>query len=413
MPICSKCNASISADVLFCGACGQKQSPQSIPQPSINPAFINPSQNNDIYQQTNYAPRPTSSSPPLVAMLGIVFSVVMVGYFAMNTQAANKDRNDDDKEETTSSESEGPLDKIGSMLGSGPKEVDDPDDFYYTKKKETCKQHPIGQARDAASQIDRIILSQDSRVTREEEIQWGKESLGEIEEAMGGRLVRSGSIVDYLNDVGQPLTKYKERKEISYKFYLLEDTDVENAVALPDGHIVVTRPLFDNWLDNEAQLATVLGHEIAHVDLKHNLAVYEYSRRISDKDNPVVMIAVGLLSRGVYSTKREAHADEVGATWIHKKKYSTMQSVALWNGLDKDRNGDSKEEEKEENPFGELIEIAVKTIEVAVASHPSPDYRACKLKVLTYDLYQKDRLEYAYRGDSNYRLRKARSQKEY
>ncbi len=54
----------------------------------------------------------------------------------------------------------------------------------------------------------------------------------------------------------------------NYNFYLLDDPETVNAFALPGGQIFITRALF-NRLENEAQLAGVLGHEIGHVINRH------------------------------------------------------------------------------------------------------------------------------------------------
>jgi len=71
----------------------------------------------------------------------------------------------------------------------------------------------------------------------------------------------------YVNLVGRALAPYSERPDIKYRFAIL-DTDDVNAYAAPAGYIFITRGLLKK-LDSEAQLAGVLGHEIAHVARKH------------------------------------------------------------------------------------------------------------------------------------------------
>ena len=78
------------------------------------------------------------------------------------------------------------------------------------------------------------------------------------------------SLNEYVNLVGQVVAQQSPRaNEITYRFAVLE-TDEVNAFAAPGGYIFVTRGALD-IMDNEAELAAVLGHEIAHVDLKHIL----------------------------------------------------------------------------------------------------------------------------------------------
>ena len=54
-----------------------------------------------------------------------------------------------------------------------------------------------------------------------------------------------------------------------FEFRLLADRKVVNAFALPGGEIFITRALVDHF-ENEAQLASVLGHEIGHVVARHS-----------------------------------------------------------------------------------------------------------------------------------------------
>ncbi len=71
-----------------------------------------------------------------------------------------------------------------------------------------------------------------------------------------------------MNEVGQRLVSVSDRNSISYEFHVL-DMPVMNAFALPGGYIYITRGLLAE-LDNEAQLASVLGHEIGHVGARHS-----------------------------------------------------------------------------------------------------------------------------------------------
>ncbi|MBV1906539.1 MAG: M48 family metalloprotease [Pseudomonadales bacterium] len=71
----------------------------------------------------------------------------------------------------------------------------------------------------------------------------------------------------YVQDIGERLLAAKGLSKNSYYFSVL-DNPVVNAFALPDGYIFVNRGLIA-YLDNEDQLAAVIGHEIGHVALKH------------------------------------------------------------------------------------------------------------------------------------------------
>lgn len=110
--------------------------------------------------------------------------------------------------------------------------------------------------------------------TWEQEEQIGKEADGEIIAQYG--LYENEELSNYVSDLGQALLEVshlrredtpQQFKDTQFTFRVL-DSPVVNAFALPGGYIYVTRGLLAH-LNNEAQLAVVLGHEIAHVAARH------------------------------------------------------------------------------------------------------------------------------------------------
>ena len=83
----------------------------------------------------------------------------------------------------------------------------------------------------------------------------------------------------YVNQVGQWVAAQGERPELSWRFAVLDDAEA-NAFAAPGGYVFITRGLLST-LRNEAELAGVLAHEIAHVLRKHQLAAIKKSMRTS------------------------------------------------------------------------------------------------------------------------------------
>ncbi|OIO66881.1 MAG: hypothetical protein AUJ56_11355 [Zetaproteobacteria bacterium CG1_02_49_23] len=71
----------------------------------------------------------------------------------------------------------------------------------------------------------------------------------------------------YVNEVGQRLAFVSDRKELFYHFHVVDDATI-NAFALPGGHIYIHRGLM-MYLNSEAELASVLAHEIGHVTARH------------------------------------------------------------------------------------------------------------------------------------------------
>jgi Zn-dependent protease with chaperone function len=80
-------------------------------------------------------------------------------------------------------------------------------------------------------------------------------------------LYENPEMVKYVNLVGQAVAQFAPRRDLSYRFGIL-DTEIVNAFACPGGYILVTRGLLAN-LQNEAELAGVLGHEIIHTAERH------------------------------------------------------------------------------------------------------------------------------------------------
>ena len=96
----------------------------------------------------------------------------------------------------------------------------------------------------------------------------GAESKPAVLEQYGGA-VETPQLVSYVDDVGHGLVRRTEADypQLPWEFTVL-DSDVVNAFALPGGKVFASRGLLVR-LDNEAQLAGVLGHEVGHVTARH------------------------------------------------------------------------------------------------------------------------------------------------
>jgi predicted Zn-dependent protease len=84
-----------------------------------------------------------------------------------------------------------------------------------------------------------------------------------------GNPVTNEKLQQYVNLVGTALASNSKRSTIPYQFAVL-DSQVQNAFAVPGGVVFVSRALVA-ILDDEAELAAVLAHEIGHVSMKHAL----------------------------------------------------------------------------------------------------------------------------------------------
>lgn len=81
------------------------------------------------------------------------------------------------------------------------------------------------------------------------------------------KLYKDEALTRYVNMVGKGVAQYAGRPEIEFRFAIL-DTDVVNAFAAPGGYIFITKGAL-KIMGDEAELAAVLAHEVAHVTEKH------------------------------------------------------------------------------------------------------------------------------------------------
>lgn len=109
------------------------------------------------------------------------------------------------------------------------------------------------------------------KTSKEDEIKLGREITGNLLGA--APLVKDAELQKYVNRVGRWVALQSERPDLLWHFGVIESNDL-NAFAAPGGYVLLTRGLY-RTLENEAQLAGVLAHEIGHVIKKHQLKLIE------------------------------------------------------------------------------------------------------------------------------------------
>jgi Zn-dependent protease with chaperone function len=100
-----------------------------------------------------------------------------------------------------------------------------------------------------------------------QELQIGEQYYLPTQQSQGGELRIDPGLSAYVSDVGQRIAAVSDRK-LPYEFVVL-NSSVPNAWALPGGKIAVNRGLL-TALENEAELAAVLGHEVVHAAARHS-----------------------------------------------------------------------------------------------------------------------------------------------
>lgn len=113
-----------------------------------------------------------------------------------------------------------------------------------------------------ACMVHPVTLEQEFNIVSEQkELAIGQAAHPQIVEQFG--YYHDRRLQDYVAAVGQKLVSVCRRRDITYRFTVL-DSDMVNAFAVPGGYIYITRGLMA-YLNSEAELAGVLGHEIGHV----------------------------------------------------------------------------------------------------------------------------------------------------
>lgn len=176
-----------------------------------------------------------------------------------------------------------------------------------------------------------------SLISEEQEIQLGREAAPEVERQFGGVHPDYG-INDYVARVGGALVAECERPYLPWTFKVVNSTDV-NAFALPGGFIYVTRGLL-LVMDNEAQLACVLGHEIGHVTARHSvdqlqkalgleILIAAVGTGTDSPDAEAVARVVAALTQLKFSRDDEYQADELGVRYAVRGMYNPQGMIDL------------------------------------------------------------------------------------
>jgi predicted Zn-dependent protease len=111
-------------------------------------------------------------------------------------------------------------------------------------------------------------------VSQDQETQLGRGESQQIEAELP--ILHDDDVTTYVNALGQRIAAGTSRRDLQWRFAVV-NTDVVNAFALPGGYVYVNRGVLKRAA-NESELASVLGHEIEHVVLRHSVKQIEQQR---------------------------------------------------------------------------------------------------------------------------------------
>lgn len=200
--------------------------------------------------------------------------------------------------------------------------------------------HPV--AVQAQNLWQRLLLQgiqviQLSNISPRQEVALGQQ----IHEQMlrqGMRLVRNPAAQNYVNSIGARLVNVGYRRGLPYQFYMIQDRQV-NAYATMGGFVYVTTGLMLK-AENEAELASVLAHEIGHIDQRHvirqlqQLAIAQGLMTAAglERDRGV-QLAMELAFRRPRSREQELEADRYGLGLLARSNYDPRAMVTFLQKL--------------------------------------------------------------------------------
>lgn len=189
-------------------------------------------------------------------------------------------------------------------------------------------------------------------------------------------LYEDQALQDYVNEVGTRVARNSDWPDAEFKFFVLDDDSI-NAFTTGCCFIYVHRGLL-NYLDNEAELATVLGHEIAHVTAKHPqkrrtqgilaniLAIGATLATGSGAIGQLANLGAGAWVQG-YGRENEMEADRLGLVFATRAGYRPEAMAEVFKVF--------KDQERFEMARARQEGREPRIYHGVFSSHPAPDAR--------------------------------------
>ncbi|MBN2206778.1 MAG: M48 family metalloprotease [Candidatus Aminicenantes bacterium] len=182
-----------------------------------------------------------------------------------------------------------------------------------------------------------------SLISEQQELQLGAESDAQIRGQYG--IYQDAALESYITKLGRALVPHSHRPQLPYHFAVIDDP-VVNAFAAPGGYVYLTRGILA-MAGSEAEIVSVLGHELGHINARHSV------RRMSQAVLTQIGLGLGsILSEdfakvsglaGVgaqllflkYSRDDERQADALGVQYARSAGYNPAGMVAFFESLER------------------------------------------------------------------------------
>lgn len=181
----------------------------------------------------------------------------------------------------------------------------------------------------------------------------------------------AGKAQAYVDGVGQRVAAQARRRDIPFRFHVVQ-TSEPNAWSIAGGHIYITTGML-SVLDTEAELAAVLGHEIAHVDLRHCIESLQYELLLRRSGFGDLSLLVSLAERNVrvgYSEVQEREADRLGLLLAAEAGYAPLGALDALKRMYIELGQEEMKSTQTRGPEGEITRALSKALRDYFAAHP-------------------------------------------
>ncbi|MBI5098216.1 MAG: M48 family metalloprotease [Nitrospirae bacterium] len=226
-------------------------------------------------------------------------------------------------------------------------------------------------------------------VSEDQEINIGKEAVPSLRWEFGGYYYDS-ALESYLESIVKQLWQNSERPQLPVKFHI-QNTSIPNAFALP-GNVAITRGLLSE-MENEAQFAAVIGHEIGHVMARHTaekltrltlqqLGLSIGAVALQGTKGSDALLQVGAMGSSLlllkYDRSQEIQADRLGVKYMARLGYDPHEAISAHSVLEKTVDDYMKRLGKSRNDDSFISEM--------LSTHPRADVRIGEIQAMINEL---------------------------
>ncbi len=226
-------------------------------------------------------------------------------------------------------------------------------------------------------------------VSESQELQMGKDAIPSVKWEFGG-IYRDSELHSYLEGIVKKIWANSERPHLPVQFHI-QNTSVPNAFALP-GYVAITRGLLSD-MENEAQFAAVMGHEVGHVMARHSaqrqsrgilqqVGLAAGAAALGGKDGSEALLTIGSVGSSLFLLKydraQEIQADRLGVKYMANLGYDANEAVAAHIVLEQSASSYMKRQgttRKNDSFMSNLL-----------STHPRQDVRISEIKSMINSL---------------------------